>query len=354
MAKLKLFAVISSSQVGGGERYFVTLLKGLASRDVEVSVACPAAGPTVSTVYGAYHLPVGVTGLRGVRRRALSLSYRAIYGRFDRIIALSEYIRDDLAGRRGLRASAGAVEVIAPGLDADRSKPGAAGRHRRANALRIINVANFFAIKGQEVLLRALPRVLKQFPGLECLFVGEGPERASLEALAARLGVAARVVFAGAVADPLDLVSESDVFVLPSLSEGLPMSILEAWSLGTPVVASRAGGIPEAVEDGRNGLLVPARDPEALADAVNAVLSNPALGEKLAAEGRKDVRSRFSPEVMAERTAALVSLRAEVGTLALDLASGVIGEALNDDKKSTALVDRFLADLESSSTTKAK
>jgi glycosyltransferase involved in cell wall biosynthesis len=367
MRELRLFCVTSSSEIGGAERYLAMLLKGLARAGVEVVVAHPGGGPmaeqyraaaartraldassvfaprtvrrlaswmreeraqlvhthlwnadvlgglaarqaglpAVSTVYGAYHLPIGVAGLRGLRRRALSRAYRAIYARFDRVIALSEYIRKDLIERAGIRAPGAAIETIYPGFEPEGPLPDGLGAGHTGAPRSIVSVGNLFPIKGQEWLLRAMPRVLERLPGTTCALIGDGPERGRLESLAAELGLGDRVAFLGTVANPLERVSRAGVFVLPSVSEGLPLAILEAWRLGVPVVASKAGGIPEAVEDGRSGLLVPPRDPARLADALVAVLSDSGLARRLAEAGREAVRVRFAFDAMLDRTIAL-------------------------------------------------
>jgi len=371
---MKLFFVISSSGIGGAEGSFATLLKGLSTTGAEIHVAHDGTGPmaaeyrahvagrscvdmssvfnvaavtrlsslmraanadlvhthlwnadvlgglaarragipAVATVYGAYHLPIDVTGVRGIRRRVLSRAWRTIYRGFDRVIAISNYVREDLIGRAGVRVPGDRIEVIYPGFDRSRvvtttttGRPARAPRgDRRA---RLINVANFFPVKGQEWLIRALPRVLARFPGTECVFISDGPTRSAVEGLASDIGVRDHVIFAGGTttSELLEWMSESDVFVFPSLSEGFGLAILEAWAFGLPVVASRAGAIPEVVEHGRTGLLVPPGDPTALADGINALLSDPVLARRLANAGRDSLRMNFTPEQMVEKTASL-------------------------------------------------
>jgi glycosyltransferase involved in cell wall biosynthesis len=133
--------------------------------------------------------------------------------------------------------------------------------------------------------------------------VGDGPDRRALEALAHTLGVLEHVTFTGTVVDPLGLVLDSDVFVFPSLvAEGLPMALLEALALGKPVVATGVGGIPEMVEDGKTGLVVPPRDAAALAEGIVRVLSDPVLARRLGEAGREAVLARFPARTMVERT----------------------------------------------------
>jgi glycosyltransferase involved in cell wall biosynthesis len=121
-----------------------------------------------------------------------------------------------------------------------------------------------------------------------------GAFRAGLEDEAERLGVRERVVFAGYRPDATALLAELDVFVLPSWVEGLPIVVLEAMAQRKPVVATPVGGTPELVADGETGLLVPPRDPEALAAALRRLLEDPDLARRLGEAGRARVAERFT------------------------------------------------------------
>jgi glycosyltransferase involved in cell wall biosynthesis len=279
------------------------VLGGLAARRARIPVL-------VASVHGGYHQPTGVTGLRRLRRALLSHGYRAIYRCFDCVHVGGSYTRDDLVTRPGIRVDPRIIRLIPNGLDLDRVAPHLGAGHelvRRPRAEpRIITVANLVPMKGHEWVLRAMPQVLAGCPGARCVFAGDGPLRRHLERLAAHLGVAARVTFAGEIADPLPLVRASDVFVLPSIaSEGVSIALLEALALGTPVVGSRVGGIPQGLDDGRVGLLVLPAEPGALAAAILRVLGDPALARRLSSAGQEYVRSRFSARASTECLAAL-------------------------------------------------
>jgi glycosyltransferase involved in cell wall biosynthesis len=139
----------------------------------------------------------------------------------------------------------------------------------------------------------------------EAIFVlaGEGPGRASLEAQVRELGLNKRVLFLGYRQDVPDLLACCDLFVLPSLFEGLPLSILEAMAANKPVVASAVGGNDEAIVHGETGLLVPPANPTALAAAIQTVLSNSDLSRRLAAAGKARVHEHFSAEAMVRQVA---------------------------------------------------
>jgi glycosyltransferase involved in cell wall biosynthesis len=148
--------------------------------------------------------------------------------------------------------------------------------------------------KGHAVLLKAATLV----PNAMFVLAGDGPERQSLEALAQELGVASRVHFLGERADVPSLLARSDAFVLPSMYEGLPVSVLEAMAIGTPVVATAVGGTDEVVEHGVNGLLVPPGNPERLADEISRVIGNTSLAASLSEGGKRRVREYFSSQSM--------------------------------------------------------
>ena len=155
--------------------------------------------------------------------------------------------------------------------------------------------------KGLDVLLRALPAV----PGTDVEIVGDGPERAALEALAGELGISARVRFVGWSDRAREWLGRWDVFVLPSRFEGLPLSILEAMLAELPVVATDVGSTREAVRDQVTGRLVAAGDPDALAEALRDVLSDPQRARALGLAGRELALERFTAGAQARRYEAL-------------------------------------------------
>lgn len=148
--------------------------------------------------------------------------------------------------------------------------------------------------KGYDVLLRALAGL----EGVSAVLVGDGPEREPLEALAAELGLAERLVITGWRSDARAYLGAVDVFCLPSRYEGFPLAILEAMLGGLPVVATRVGSVAEAVLEGETGLLVAAEDPEALREALRRAL-DPETGRRLGEAGRRRALERFSVEAMA-------------------------------------------------------
>jgi glycogen(starch) synthase len=141
----------------------------------------------------------------------------------------------------------------------------------------LLGIGRLVPFKGFDVALQAFRRVLDRLPRARLTLAGDGPERTALEHLAARLGVRDAVDFVGWVhpGRVQALMSAATLVLMPSRWEGLPLVALEAQAAGRPVVASRAGGLPEVVVDGETGRLVPPDAPEALADAVLALLARP-------------------------------------------------------------------------------
>ena len=159
-------------------------------------------------------------------------------------------------------------------------------------------VARLEPEKGHPTLLEAWPLVLAAQPEATLLVVGEGSRREALEAQAAELGLGRRVVFTGRRDDVPAVTAALDVAVLPSYREAQGLSILEAMALSRPVVATAVGGIPEMVEDGVTGLLVPAHDAQALAAAILRLLADHPLADTLARAAHDLVHERFCVELM--------------------------------------------------------
>lgn len=158
----------------------------------------------------------------------------------------------------------------------------------------IVTGARLSPDKGINVLIEAAHRVMDHHPGARFIVFGSGPERHHLEQLIAMNDLGHAFALAG-FSEVLDhLLPNADLMVLPSLTEGLPNIVLEASAAGVPVVATAVGGTPEAVVDSETGWLVPAEDPEQLADAVTKLLSDPGKRQRMGQAGREFVRTEFS------------------------------------------------------------
>ncbi len=171
-----------------------------------------------------------------------------------------------------------------------------------SSSLIVGTVARLHRQKGIIYLLRAFQKVVLSLPQARLLLVGDGQLRKKLEKEAAHLGLGKYVLFLGEREDVAELISIFDVFVLPSLWEGLPFVLLEAAVAGKPVVASDIEGVREIIKSGKNGLLVPAKEHRALADAILNLLRKKDLALRLGEQLRKDVPSRFKIFSMIEET----------------------------------------------------
>jgi glycosyltransferase involved in cell wall biosynthesis len=145
----------------------------------------------------------------------------------------------------------------------------------------LIMVARFHPGKGHSILLAAMRRLLNVYPKLKLICLGEGDGETEIRRLCDELGFAMNVRFAGYQPNVSEWLNAGDINVLPSFYEGLPLTILEAMASGLPTVASRVGGIPEAIEDGISGLLVPPGSPEKLAGALSYLLSHVEVRERM-------------------------------------------------------------------------
>jgi len=223
------------------------------------------------------------------------------------VIAISEGVRAMLI-TSGVEPAR--IHLVPSGVEPERFAP-QPGARSAARARYGITDGQWLAVvvgaleerKGHTVLLEALAAL--RDPRLRVLCAGDGSLRDALPARAAALGLGDRVRFLGAVDDVAELLAAADAFLMPSHHEGLGVAALEAMAAGIPVVASRVGGLPEAVVDGETGLLVPPADPAALAAAITRLAADPAHARELGAAGRARVQARFSMTAMAEGTLAV-------------------------------------------------
>jgi glycosyltransferase involved in cell wall biosynthesis len=157
--------------------------------------------------------------------------------------------------------------------------------------------------KGIATLLEAMGVVARSHPDAVLAIGGDGPQRAELEQLAAELGIAGSVRWVGPTDGAAPVIRGADLFVLPSLAESFPYSVLEAMSLGVPIVATDVGGVGEAIEDGTTGVLVPPRDPDALGRGMSSLLGDGDRAGALGAAARNRFEQRFTLSAMVEATA---------------------------------------------------
>ncbi|MCU7919246.1 MAG: glycosyltransferase family 4 protein [Candidatus Thiodiazotropha sp. (ex Epidulcina cf. delphinae)] len=343
---MKVLHVEAGMHLYGGARQVAYLLSGLRQQGVESILVCPIgsaigqlAGEIIETVHelpmrGDYDLALiwrlrriirqerpelvhlhsrrgadilgglaaSLTGVKTVLSRRVDnpespLVVKWKYRLYDRIIPISQGIAEVML-REGvpeekLVCVRSAVDVEAFQQACDRAwfsnTFGLA-----EDALVIGVVAQLIPRKGHRYLLEAMPRLLEAFPNLRLLIFGRGPLAAELEARIVEMKLQEQVMLAGFREDLPAILPCLDLLVHPALMEGLGIALLQAASAGLPIVAVDAGGMPEVVEDGVNGRLIPPGSVEALEDAVRQLLTDEDLRRRMGASGREKMRQHFS------------------------------------------------------------
>ena len=226
------------------------------------------------------------------------------YRQVDLFICVSDAIRRMLVGD-GVPASR--VVKVHEGIDLGRVDAApAANLHAELwlphNSPVVGNVAALVPHKGQRHLIEAAALVVKRVPDARFVIAGEGELRGALERQIKEHRLEKHVFLAGFRPDILSVHKAFDIFVMSSVTEGLGTSLLDAMACGKPIVATTAGGMPEVVEDGHNGLLVPPRDHVAMADAIVRLLQDSGMREAMGKAGLARARATFSVERMVEET----------------------------------------------------
>ncbi|MEJ2671694.1 MAG: glycosyltransferase, partial [Deltaproteobacteria bacterium] len=225
---------------------------------------------------------------------------RALARFTDLSLAVSPGVKNYLVQEIGLAPDR--IRVVANGVDLaamDAARPGPEVRRELglpegAPVIGLVGRLDHWG-KGHKELFTALSGLKERYP-VQALIVGGGRREAEIQQAAADLGLSGQVHFLGSRVDVPDLLQAMDIFVLPSYSEGLSLSLLEAMAAGLPVIATAVGGNPELVMDGVTGLLIPPKDAEALAAALERVLADPAWAKEMGEKARRQVAENYSVE----------------------------------------------------------
>ncbi len=341
---LRILHVVSSLNIGGMEQFVVRLAARQQAAGDAVSIMALQGGPLVEEA-ARLGVPVDVLGgrsrvLRACKglsilmrlkpdivhgHNATSLQYallahnrartkivitwhgrgkadyrepaQDLWKRVDRVVCVSDAVTCEASGR----VPADRIRVIRNGIEAagpTRSRDVVRQELGLGDEFTAIIVARIDRLKGHETLLRGWAELARMEVTPCLLIVGDGPERLAMERLVGEQGIASSIKFLGFRSDVADLLGAADLFVLPSLTEGLPLSILEAMAHGLPVVATRVGGIPEVVGNEREGLLVDTENPQMLAAAIARIVDDSELRVRLGESARLRVRNEFSFDTM--------------------------------------------------------
>jgi len=218
----------------------------------------------------------------------------------DLSLAVSQGVKDYLVKEIGLAPEK--IRVLANGVDIaaiDAARPRAEIRRELglpANApiIGLVGRLDHWG-KGHKELFAAMARLTARYP-VQALIVGGGRREAEIQQAAADLGLAGQVHFLGSRQDVPELLHAMDIFVLPSYSEGLSLALMEAMAAGLPVIATTVGGNPELVTDGETGLLIPSKDADALAAALERLLADPTEAKAMGEKARRQVEANYSLE----------------------------------------------------------
>ncbi len=239
------------------------------------------------------HNWVGGTAVLGIYNRL----DRMMLKRFNAIATVSDVVKDRLI-ECGIPANK--IKTISNGIDVEAFAH--AEPESRSSGTKIIGmVARLDLQKGFESLLLAVHKLLKTFQNFEVIITGEGPDRAAIEQMIDRYGLSSCVNLEGQRSDMPNVYAAMDIFVLPSLNEGLPMTVLEAMAASRAVIATRVGAVPDVVQHGETGLLVAPGDLSGLRDALAQLLSAPDLSRRMGAQAHDWVSRNFTAEAMARK-----------------------------------------------------
>ena len=248
--------------------------------------------PVVFTEHGR-HFPDLPSRKRSVVNRLLLRSR-------DRLFGCGGAVRQALIDNEGLPADR--VEVIYNGVDLDvasRPAAGARGRIRAefgfaARDFVVVQIARLHELKDHQTALQTIDIARKQIPELRLLIAGEGDHRSFIDRTIRERGLEEFVALAGTRSDIPELLAAADAFLLTSISEGIPLTIIEAMAARCPVISTAVGGIPEMITGGESGFLAPARDPRALAAALITLHRDPLLRHSMGEAGERRARALFS------------------------------------------------------------
>jgi glycosyltransferase involved in cell wall biosynthesis len=278
-------------------------------RPTVVHAYLPAAYVPAGLAAWALRVPLIIAGRRGltsikvygpVRWRLLAeLANRAI----DVHVCNSNAVRDFAVTHEHLAMKR--TRVVYNGIDLPPLERSALPREWMSEGGQAVMVANFIAYKGHRQVLEALARVVQQHPSFRLVLIGDGPQREDLLRQVNSLGIADNVVFAGKLVDAAQRICGFDFSVLGSSEEGFPNALMESMACAVPVISTNVGGVPELVDDGTHGRLVPFGDVDAMAGAMLWMIEHPDERRRMGQNARQRIGDEFSTRRMVAQTEAV-------------------------------------------------
>jgi sugar transferase (PEP-CTERM/EpsH1 system associated) len=236
-------------------------------------------------------------------RRKRILTNRILLRRRDRVVGVGQAVRQALIQNEGIPPER--VEVIYNGIDLQTFANGLEARAALrqeigagANDTVILQVARLDYLKDHATAIRTFERVLGRRAGARLVLVGEGPERDKIQQLVRDRNLSGRVHFLGLRTDIPALLAAADLFLLTSISEGIPVTLIEAMAAGLPIVSTRVGGVSEVVDDGQTGLLAPSGEDAALSERILELASNREMCREMGQRGRERAAAHFAEKRM--------------------------------------------------------
>ena len=245
-----------------------------------------------------------VTTCHGFFKKRLGRKIFGCWG--EKVVAISEAVSAGLI--RDFKVGREKIAVVPTGIEVERFSRALGDREKKEFKRRwkldesfvLGAIGRLSPVKGQETLIRSLPLVLEDFPDTKVLLVGDGPDEKRLKKLSCSLGLSEKIIFTGSLKDTKHALSTMDIFVLPSINEGLGLSLIEAMASGKACIASKVGGIETLIEDGVSGMLIKTKDANELSSAVKYMRSNKEKKEGFEKKAREKALSRFDISKMAE------------------------------------------------------
>lgn len=251
--------------------------------------------PHLCTEHGDIHHPLKTSKKNLIKAKILSLCS-------DKIVFVSKYTKTAFCNISKLPKGKSAViyngiELCNFGKSIDIKKKKIQLGLRLEDPV-VGSVGSLYPVKGQIYLLKAAKKLLQKFPNVKIIIIGRGELENKLKEEAKNLNITDHVLFLGFREDTHELLKAMDVFVLPSLSEAMPLALIEAMACGLPTIASNVGGISEVIDDGLTGFIIPPADPEALADRITYLLENPQCAIEIGKKALQKVKANFDLQTM--------------------------------------------------------